>query len=79
MMYPCLNPTLKGTDVSIYPIISLTRLFLYIILTVPAPCKRSNLGPWSAPGARVHPQIVQQHSNLPDLGRYRTLTMRAKE
>ena len=27
MMYPCLTPTLKGMEVSIFPIISLTTLF----------------------------------------------------
>ena len=45
----------------------------------PAPCKRGNFGPWSAPVARVHPQIVQKHNNLPDLGSYRVLAMRENE
>ena len=45
----------------------------------PALSTRSNLGPWSAPVARVHPWTVQQHRYLPDVGRYRTLVMRAME
>ena len=32
MLYTCLTTTLKGMDVSIFPIISLTTLFLYIVL-----------------------------------------------
>ena len=34
MLYPCLNFTLKGMEVSIFPIISLTPLFLYTLLIV---------------------------------------------
>ena len=52
---------------------------IIIVCPGPAPCKQGNLGPWSATVARVHPQTVQQHRNLPDLGCYRTLVMRAKE
>ena len=32
MFSNCLNPTLKDMDVSIYPIIRLTTLFVYILL-----------------------------------------------
>ena len=34
MLYPWLTPTLKGMEVSIFPIISLTTLFLYTILFI---------------------------------------------
>ena len=49
------------------------------VLADPALSTRGNLGPWSAPVARVHPRTVQQHRYLPDLGSYRTLVMRAME
>ena len=55
------------------------QTFNVYALPGPAPCKRGNLGPWSATMARVHPRTVQQHINLPNLGRFRTLAMRAKE
>ena len=51
---------------------------MHILYIVPAPSKRSNLGPVPTPVARgCHGPL--KHSYLPYLGRYRTRTMRSME
>ena len=50
------------------PFMNICTSFRSTLLSGPAPCKRGNLGPWSAPVAWVHPRTVQQHSRLPFKG-----------